>query len=112
MFEQLVARMSEVYVSFRANLRDHRDAQEDSAFLAEGRRSRPDAGSRWRTTTWEQIRKPIDNQDLYDGCTEAFRRGWRKVKLYFMCGLPGERPADLDGIVAMAEAIARVPART
>ena len=39
----------------------------------------------------EQIRKPINNQDLYDGCAEAFRRGWRKVKLYFMCGLPGER---------------------
>ena len=25
-----------------------------------------------------------------------------------MCGLPGERPADLDGIVAMAERIARI----
>ena len=56
----------------------------------------------------EQIRKPINNQDLYDGCAEAFRRGWRKVKLYFMCGLPGERTADLDGIVAMAETIARI----
>ncbi len=56
----------------------------------------------------EQIRKPIDNKDLYDGCAEAFRRGWRKVKLYFMCGLPGERTADLDGIVAMAETIARI----
>ena len=43
----------------------------------------------------EQIRKPIDNKDLYEGAAEAFRRGWRKVKLYFMCGLPGERPADL-----------------
>ncbi len=56
----------------------------------------------------EQIRKPINNQDLYDGAAEAFRRGWRKVKLYFMCGLPGERPADLDGIVEMAETIARI----
>ena len=56
----------------------------------------------------QQIRKPINNQDLYDGCAEAFRRGWRKVKLYFMCGLPGERPADLDGIVDMAETIARI----
>ena len=56
----------------------------------------------------EQIRKPIDNQDLYDGAAEAFRRGWKRVKLYFMCGLPGERPADLDGIVEMAERIARI----
>jgi radical SAM superfamily enzyme YgiQ (UPF0313 family) len=30
------------------------------------------------------------------------------VKLYFMCGLPGERTVDLDGIVDMAETIARI----
>jgi radical SAM superfamily enzyme YgiQ (UPF0313 family) len=56
----------------------------------------------------QQIRKPINNEDLYEGCREAFRRGWRRVKLYFLCGLPGERPADLDGIVEMAETIARI----
>src|ERR1700690_329180 len=27
-----------------------------------------------------QIRKPIDNQDLYEGCKEAFKAGWQKVK--------------------------------
>jgi radical SAM superfamily enzyme YgiQ (UPF0313 family) len=56
----------------------------------------------------EQIRKPINNQDLYDGAAEAFRRGWRKVKLYFLCGLPGEREADLDGIIDMAERLATI----
>ncbi len=56
----------------------------------------------------EQIRKKITNEDLYDGCREAFRNGFQRVKLYFMCGLPGERPADLDGIVEMAETIARI----
>jgi radical SAM superfamily enzyme YgiQ (UPF0313 family) len=30
------------------------------------------------------------------------------VKLYFLCGLPGERTADLDGIVEMAETIAKI----
>ena len=79
------------------------------ALLAEGRRSgltlAPEVA---RDDMREQIRKPINNQDLYDGCAEAFRRGWRKVKLYFMCGLPGERTADLDGIIAMAETIARI----
>ena len=30
------------------------------------------------------------------------------MKLYFLCGLPGERPVDLDGIVDMAETIARI----
>lgn len=37
----------------------------------------------------EQIRKKIKNEDLYEGCRNAFRHGWRKVKLYFLCGLPG-----------------------
>src|SRR3989442_1335589 len=56
----------------------------------------------------EQIRKPINNDDLYEGCREAFKNGWQRVKLYFLCGLPGERTVDLDGIVDMAERIARI----
>jgi radical SAM superfamily enzyme YgiQ (UPF0313 family) len=56
----------------------------------------------------EQIRKKIKNEDLYEGCREAFRHGYNHVKLYFMCGLPGERPVDLDGIVEMAETIASI----
>ena len=56
----------------------------------------------------EQIRKRIKNENLYEGCRQAFREGWQRVKLYFMCGLPGERPVDLDGIVEMAETVARI----
>ena len=39
----------------------------------------------------EQIRKKIKNDDLYEGCRQAFKNGWQRVKLYFLCGLPGER---------------------
>lgn len=56
----------------------------------------------------EQIRKPIRNQDLFDGCRNAFAEGWQKVKLYFLAGLPGERRVDLEGIVDMADEIARI----
>ncbi|MBY0228078.1 MAG: TIGR03960 family B12-binding radical SAM protein, partial [Gemmataceae bacterium] len=56
----------------------------------------------------EQIRKPIRNDDLYDGCRSAFAEGWQKVKLYFLAGLPGERRVDLDGIVDMADRIAQI----
>jgi radical SAM family uncharacterized protein len=56
----------------------------------------------------EQIRKKIKNDDLYEGCREAFKHGWSKVKLYFLCGLPGERSVDLDGIVEMAERISQI----
>ncbi len=56
----------------------------------------------------EQIRKKIKNEDLYEGCRQAFRYGWRKVKLYFLCGLPGERRSDLEGIVDMAVTIDKI----
>jgi radical SAM family uncharacterized protein len=55
-----------------------------------------------------RIGKQISNEDLYEGCRRAFESGFQRVKLYFMCGLPGEGPADLDGIVEMAESIARL----
>ncbi len=113
-FERLVTRMSEVFTPLGVkislpSLRITETLKKIPALLAEGRRSgltlAPEVA---RDDMREQIRKPIDNRDLYDGCAEAFRRGWRKVKLYFMCGLPGERAADLDGIIEMAETIARI----
>ena len=55
-----------------------------------------------------QIGKPITNEDLYAGCRRAFENGFSRVKLYFMCGLPGEREADLEGIIEMSETIARL----
>ncbi|MFH1919056.1 MAG: TIGR03960 family B12-binding radical SAM protein [Planctomycetota bacterium] len=55
-----------------------------------------------------QIGKQITNADLIEGCRKAFGKGFRRVKLYFMCGLPGERPVDLDGIIDLAETISRL----
>ena len=113
-FEELVTRMSEVFTPLGVkislpSLRITETLKKIPALLQEGRRSgltlAPEVA---RDDMREQIRKPIDNNDLYEGCAEAFRRGWRKVKLYFMCGLPGERTADLDGIIEMAETIARI----
>ena len=113
-FEALVTRMSEVFSPLGVkislpSLRITETLKKIPALLAEGRRSgltlAPEVA---RDDMREQIRKPIDNRDLYDGCAEAFRRGWRRVKLYFMCGLPGERTADLDGVIEMAETISRI----
>ena len=55
-----------------------------------------------------QIGKRITNDDLLAGCRKAFENGFSRVKLYFMCGLPGERECDLDGIIDMAETISRL----
>jgi radical SAM family uncharacterized protein len=56
----------------------------------------------------EQVAKQITNEDLYAGCRKAFETGYNRVKLYFMCGLPGERKSDLAGIIEMSETIARL----
>jgi len=55
-----------------------------------------------------QVGKRITNDDLLAGCRTAFENGFSRVKLYFMCGLPGERKCDLDGIIDMAETISRL----
>ncbi len=113
-FEELVTKMSEVFTPLGVkislpSLRITETLKKIPALLQEGRRGgltlAPEVA---RDDMREQIRKPINNEDLYEGAAEAFRRGWRKVKLYFMCGLPGERKADLDGIIEMAERIARI----
>jgi len=54
------------------------------------------------------IGKNIRNEDLVEGCRQAFAAGFHRVKLYFMCGLPGEQPDDLDAIIELAEAISQL----
>ena len=53
------------------------------------------------------INKDVSDEDLLAGCREAFHHGYRRVKLYFMLGLPGETDDDLRAIAALAERIAR-----
>ena len=54
------------------------------------------------------IGKPLSNDDLFAGCRRAMENGFSRVKLYFMCGFPGEGPADLDGIIDMAEEVSQM----
>lgn len=51
------------------------------------------------------IRKKVSDGELLAGVREAYRAGWRRVKVYFMCGLPGERREDIEGIVALAQQV-------
>jgi radical SAM family uncharacterized protein len=113
-FEELVKRMHEVFTPLGVNislpsLRINQQLRSLPKLIQGIRKSgltlAPEVA---RDDMREQIRKKIKNDDLYEGCREAFKNGWQRVKLYFMCGLPGERQADLDGIVDMAETIARI----
>ncbi len=51
------------------------------------------------------IRKHVTDGSLLDGVKQAYKAGWRTVKLYFMCGFPGERPEDIDEIVRLARKV-------
>jgi len=44
------------------------------------------------------IGKDITDEDMLAGVQAAYQAGWRKIKMYFMAGLPGETRADIDGI--------------
>jgi radical SAM family uncharacterized protein len=113
-FEQLVRRLKEVFLPLGVNLsvpslRVNEQLRSIAELLGNRRRSSltlaPEVA---RDDMREQIRKKIKNEDLYEGCRQAFRRNFESVKLYFLCGLPGERPVDLDGIIEMAETISRI----
>lgn len=68
----------------------------------------PEAGSdRLRAV----INKDVKNDDLLSAAEEAFRRGWRQMKLYFMVGLPTEEEEDVLAIARLSEAAARTRGR-
>ncbi|MHC5109846.1 MAG: TIGR03960 family B12-binding radical SAM protein [Planctomycetota bacterium] len=51
------------------------------------------------------IRKLVSDGNLLDGVRQAYAAGWKSVKLYFMCGFPGEREDDIDGIVRLSRKV-------
>ncbi|MGO9343770.1 MAG: TIGR03960 family B12-binding radical SAM protein [Acidimicrobiales bacterium] len=57
-------------------------------------------GGTWRMR--QVINKLISEEDLYAAVDAAFSQGWRRVKLYFLIGLPTETDDDVLGIVRMA----------
>ncbi|MFN3215348.1 MAG: TIGR03960 family B12-binding radical SAM protein [Acidimicrobiales bacterium] len=58
----------------------------------------PEAGS-WRMR--QVINKLIREEDLYGAVESAFSQGWRRVKLYFLIGLPTETDEDTLGIAEL-----------
>jgi radical SAM family uncharacterized protein len=57
-------------------------------------------GGTWRMR--QVINKLISEEDLYAAVDAAFAQGWRRVKLYFLIGLPTETDEDVRGIVTLA----------
>lgn len=60
----------------------------------------PEAGSQRMR---DVINKNVTEDDLERATRAAFSAGWRRVKLYFMMGLPGERDEDIVAIAELAD---------
>ncbi|HEY2429456.1 MAG TPA: TIGR03960 family B12-binding radical SAM protein, partial [Acidimicrobiales bacterium] len=63
-------------------------------------------GGTWRMR--KVINKLIREEDLFGAVESAFSQGWRRVKLYFLIGLPTETPEDVLGIASLASQCAAI----
>jgi len=76
-----------------------------AAEIQKGRRTgltfAPEAGT-WRMR--QVINKLIREEDLYSAVESAYSQGWRRMKLYFLTGLPTETDEDTLGIARLARA--------
>ena len=51
------------------------------------------------------INKNVTEENLMQTATNFFDRGWNRIKLYFMLGLPTETLEDIEGIADLAEKV-------
>ncbi len=65
----------------------------------------PEAGT-WRMR--QVVNKLITEEDLYSAVDAAFSQGWRRMKLYFLTGLPTETDEDTLGIAELARNCAAI----
>jgi radical SAM family uncharacterized protein len=63
-------------------------------------------GGTWRMR--KVINKLIREEDLFGAVESAFGQGWRRVKLYFLIGLPTETDEDVLGIAELASRCAEI----
>ncbi|HVN51442.1 MAG TPA: TIGR03960 family B12-binding radical SAM protein, partial [Acidimicrobiales bacterium] len=68
----------------------------------------PEAGT-WRMR--QVINKLITDDDLYGAVESAYSQGWRRMKLYFLTGLPTETDEDTLAIAELARRCVEVGSR-
>ncbi len=77
-------------------------AKELQAVRKTGLTFAPEAGTQ---RLRDVINKGVSEDDLIRSVSDCFKEGWRRVKLYFMMGLPTETMEDLQGIVDVAKKV-------
>lgn len=65
----------------------------------------PEAGSQ---RLRDVINKNVTEDDLREAARNAFSNGWRRMKLYFMMGLPTETDEDILGITRLAGEVLQI----
>ncbi len=90
------------------SLRCDADAVELAALTRQGRRTgltfAPEAGSQ---RLRDAINKGVSEADIFAAVGRAYERGWRRIKLYFMIGLPAEEERDVAEIAHLARRLLR-----
>ena len=80
-----------------------------AAAVAGGRRGgltfAPEAGTQ---RLRDVINKNVSEEDLERAARNAYEAGWRRMKLYFMMGLPTETDEDVIGIARLAERVLEI----
>jgi radical SAM family uncharacterized protein len=66
-------------------------------------------GGTWRIR--QVLNKLITEEDLYAAVEGAYSQGWRRVKLYFLTGVPTEMDEDTLGIAELARNVVQVGRR-
>ena len=86
--------------SLRAYGLDEDLLDEIATVKATGLTFAPEAGTQRMR---DVVNKNITEEDIFTTCHRVFARGWNKIKLYFMIGLPTETDEDVLGIAAMGK---------
>jgi radical SAM family uncharacterized protein len=116
-FEELMKRLREVLTplnvsisvpSLRVNHQLSSVMRQLSTERTSGLTLAPEAA---RDEMRQRIGKPVTNENLLAGCEAAFANGFNRVKMYFLCGLPDELEADIDGIIDLSLEIGRLGRR-
>ena len=80
-----------------------------AAAVAGGRRGgltfAPEAGTQ---RLRDVINKNVSEEDIERAARNAYEAGWRRMKLYFMMGLPTETDEDVVGIARLAERVLEI----
>ncbi|MHB0999031.1 MAG: TIGR03960 family B12-binding radical SAM protein [Armatimonadota bacterium] len=89
--------------SIRADARYIDLASEIQKVRKSGLTLAPEAGTQ---RLRDVIDKNVTEEDLIGAVEAAYRYGWKRVKLYFMIGLPTETDEDIEGIASLASNVA------